>query len=58
MKEGAPGLLIVTHGRLADELERLVRESVDEVTEKVIEYRKKVNSQAKAVNPIQGFERT
>ena len=35
----------------------IVRESVDEIAQKVIEYRKKVNSENKAVNPIQGFER-
>lgn len=35
----------------------LVRESSDEVTQKVLEYRKKVNSEAKVVNPIAGFER-
>lgn len=34
-----------------------VLDSVDEITEKVIEYRAKVNAGRKAVNPIQGFER-
>ncbi|OGR88647.1 MAG: hypothetical protein A3J74_05425 [Elusimicrobia bacterium RIFCSPHIGHO2_02_FULL_57_9] len=36
----------------------LVRESAEEITQKVVEYRKKINSEAKAINPIQGFERT
>jgi mannose PTS system EIIA component len=31
MKAGAPGLLIVTHGRLADELEKAARRIVGEV---------------------------
>ena len=35
----------------------LVRETADEITEKVLEYRRKVNSQEKVVNPIAGFER-
>lgn len=35
----------------------LVRESVDEVVEKVIEYRKKVNADRGASNPIEGFDR-
>jgi len=34
-----------------------VRESVDEITEKVIEYRRKVNADRKVVNPISGFDR-
>lgn len=34
-----------------------VRESVDEIVGKVIEYRRKVNGDRKVVNPIQGFER-
>lgn len=32
MKDGAPGLLIVTHGRLADELEKAARRIVGDVT--------------------------
>jgi PTS system mannose-specific IIA component len=32
MKEGAPGLLIVTHGRLADELEKAARRIVGDVS--------------------------
>lgn len=35
----------------------LVCESADEITQKVLEYRLKVNSQSKVINPIQGFER-
>ena len=35
----------------------LVRETADEITEKVLEYRRKVNSREKVVNPIAGFER-
>ena len=34
----------------------LVLEKLDEIVEKVIEYRKKLNAQ-KVINPIQGFER-
>lgn len=36
----------------------LVKESVDEIAAKVIEYRKKINAERKSANPIQGFERT
>ncbi|MBI4676145.1 MAG: flagellar FlbD family protein [Elusimicrobia bacterium] len=35
----------------------VVRESAEEVVQKVIEYRKKVNAEAKVVNPIAGFKR-
>lgn len=35
----------------------LVKESAEQVCELVIEYRKKVNSSGKVINPIQGFER-
>ena len=35
----------------------LVVEKSDEIERKVIEYRAKVNAQAKSINPIQGFER-
>ena len=31
MKKGAPGLLVVTHGRLADEMEKAVRRIVGDV---------------------------
>ena len=35
----------------------IVRESADEVTEKVLEYRRAVNSAGKAVNPISGYRK-
>jgi len=35
----------------------LVVETVEKVCELVVEYRQKVNSSGKVVNPIQGFER-
>ncbi|MFA6316363.1 MAG: flagellar FlbD family protein [Elusimicrobiota bacterium] len=35
----------------------MVQEGAEEITQKVIEYRKKVNAEAKVVNPIQGFKR-
>ena len=35
----------------------LVRDSVRDVIEKVVDYRKKVYSEKKCVNPIEGFER-
>ena len=35
----------------------MVRESVEEVTRKVIEYRARILAEGKAVNPIQGYER-
>ncbi len=35
----------------------LVRESADEVTEKVLEYRRAVYSSGKAVNPIAGYRK-
>jgi len=35
----------------------VVRERVDEVIARVVEYRRKVNSEKPAPNPIQGFER-
>jgi len=52
--EGNPGSSVVA---LATNNRYNVRESVDEITEKVIEYRAKVNAGRAAVNPIQGFER-
>ncbi len=52
--EAAPNSTIVS---LATSNRYNVRESVETITEKVIEYRKKVNSERKVVNPIQGFER-
>ncbi len=35
----------------------VVKESVEEVVSKVVEYRKKVNAERPVTNPIQGFER-
>ena len=35
----------------------VVKDSVNEVIEKVIEYRKKVYSQKSVVNPLEGFEK-
>ena len=35
----------------------VVAETAEQVGEKVLEYRRKVNTSAKTVNPIQGFER-
>ena len=35
----------------------LVRESADEVTEKVLEYRRAVCSSGKVVNPISGYQK-
>jgi len=52
--EGAPNSTVVA---LATNNRYNVRESVDEITEKVIEYRRKVNADRKVVNPISGFDR-
>lgn len=52
--EAVPNQTVV---QLATSNRYVVRETVDEIVEKVIEYRRKVNSSAKAANPIQGFER-
>jgi flagellar protein FlbD len=35
----------------------VVVESADEIARRVIEYRKKVNSSGKVINPTRGFER-
>lgn len=35
----------------------LVRETADEVTAKILEYRRQINSDKKVVNPIAGYER-
>ena len=35
----------------------VVRESVDDIVAKVIEYRKKLYAEKKVINPIEGFER-
>ena len=52
--EAAPKSTVVN---LASNNRFNVLESVDDIVEKVIEYRKKVNAEGKAVNPISGFER-
>lgn len=52
--ESAPNQSVV---QLATNNRYVVRESVDEIIEKVIEYRRKVNSEGKVPNPIKGFER-
>lgn len=43
--------------RLATGNNLTVRESADEITAKVVEYRKTVNASGKIVNPIAGYER-
>jgi flagellar protein FlbD len=35
----------------------VVRESAEEIVQKVLEYRRKVNAEGKPVNPIQGYKR-
>jgi len=35
----------------------IVKDSVDEVVARVVEYKKKVYSERKVINPIEGFER-
>lgn len=35
----------------------IVRDSVDEVVARVVEYRKKVYSERKVINPIEGYEK-
>ncbi|HRY30546.1 MAG TPA: flagellar FlbD family protein [Elusimicrobiota bacterium] len=45
------GICLVTGNRF------VVRESVDEVTEKIVDYRKKISAERKVVNPIEGFRR-
>jgi len=35
----------------------IVREGSDEVTQKVLEYRRSVNASGKVVNPISGYQR-
>ena len=42
---------LVTGNRL------VVKNSVDDIVARVMEYRKKVNSERKVPNPIEGFER-
>lgn len=50
-----PGPQTVVH--LATGNKVLVVEKADEITGKVIEYRRAVNSSGKPVNPIAGYER-
>ncbi len=52
--EGAPDSTIVS---LATSNRYNVRESVEAIIEKVIQYRKKLNGDSEVVNPIEGFER-
>jgi flagellar protein FlbD len=51
--EAAPDTVIalVTGNRM------VVQESVDDVVEKIIEYRKKVNAERKVINPTEGLVR-
>lgn len=42
---------LVTGNRL------VVRNSVEDIVAKVMEYRKKINSERKIINPIEGFKR-
>ena len=35
----------------------VVRESAEEITQKVVEYRRKIHAESKTVNPISGYER-
>lgn len=42
---------LVTGNRL------VVKNSIEDITAKVMEYRKKINSERKVVNPIEGFKR-
>ena len=53
--EASTGHTVVS---LATSNRYLVKDTVDEITGKVIEYRKKVNAERKSANPIQGYERT
>lgn len=52
--ESAPNQTVV---QLATNNRYVVREHVDEIVAKVIEYRRKVNSEGKVPNPIKGYER-
>ena len=36
----------------------VVRNSVEDIVAKVMEYRKKINSERKVINPIEGFKRS
>ena len=50
-----PGLQTVINLATGNRL--LVKESADEITAKVVEYRKAISSSGKPVNPISGYER-
>lgn len=52
--EAAPNQTVI---HLATNNRYVVREAVDEIVKKVIEYRRKVNSEKQPVNPLKGFER-
>lgn len=52
--ESSPNQTVI---HLATNNRYIVREAVDEIVEKVIQYRRKVNSEKQPVNPIKGFER-
>lgn len=52
--EGSPNSTVVS---LASNNRYIVQEAVDVIVDLVCAYRKKVNKEAEAVNPIQGFER-
>ncbi|MBI5884033.1 MAG: flagellar FlbD family protein [Elusimicrobia bacterium] len=49
--QGASLLCLATGNKL------MVCEGTEEVVQKVIEYRRKVNAEAKTINPIAGFKR-
>jgi len=51
--EAAPDTVI----NLATGNRYLVRNSVDDVIAKVVEYKKQVYAERKCINPIEGFER-
>ncbi|PCI39003.1 MAG: flagellar protein FlbD [Elusimicrobia bacterium] len=53
--EETPGSTILA---LATNNHYNVKETVEEITGKVIEYRRKVNADRKVIDPIAGFERT
>lgn len=54
MVEGGKDTLIC----LATGNRYMVQESADEVAQKVVEYRKKVNVETPVANPTRGFERS
>jgi len=51
--EGGPQTCVI----LATGNRFLVVETPEEITERVVEYRRKVNAEGKAVNPIKGYKR-